>query len=59
MGDNRGNSSDSRFWGFVPKENLVGKAVAIWMSFEFADASSWLPSWVPVGIRFDRIGGLE
>lgn len=60
MGDNRDNSTDSRFWGFVPEENLVGKAVAIWISFEFdRSEADFIPTWVPSGVRFERIGGIK
>ncbi|KEY90011.1 signal peptidase I [Candidatus Photodesmus katoptron] len=60
MGDNRDNSSDSRYWGFVPKANLVGKAVAIWISFEFGrNTDSIFPQWIPTNIRFQRIGRIN
>jgi signal peptidase I len=57
MGDNRDNSLDSRYWGFIPKENLVGTPLIVYWS--------WNPD-IPLyslidklaSVRFNRIGTL-
>ncbi|MBT1452316.1 signal peptidase I [Glaciecola sp. XM2] len=60
LGDNRDNSQDSRFWGFVPEENLVGKATFIWMSFDFdRKPEDILPTWFPSSVRFERVGSIH
>ncbi|MFI3270001.1 MAG: signal peptidase I [Rikenellaceae bacterium] len=48
MGDNRHNSADSRFWGYVPEDHIVGKASFVWLSLD-ADES------FPMNIRWSRI----
>lgn len=49
MGDNRDHSADSREWGFVPRENIKGRAMFIWLSFDWERS---FPDWV----RWHRFG---
>ena len=52
MGDNRDSSRDSRSWGSVPIENIIGRAQLIWLSYRDADLLHW------GGVRWHRIGAL-
>ena len=49
MGDNRPHSSDSRFWGYVPEDYILGKAIGIWMHWD----------WKENTMQFSRIGGFD
>lgn len=59
MGDNRDQSHDSRMWGFVPRENLKGKAKYIWLSLDHERthcAYNIIPPEVFPSVRWDRFG---
>ena len=47
MGDNRDNSEDGRVWGFVPEDNLVGKATRIWFNWDMQRKGG--PKWSRIG----------
>jgi len=40
MGDNRDNSADSRYWGFVPKENIIGRPLVVFWSFDVREETA-------------------
>ncbi len=50
QGDNRHNSADSRYWGFVPEDHIVGRPVFVWLSVEKDKP------WFKGHIRWDRLG---
>ena len=53
MGDNRDNSQDSRYWGFLPASYVKGRALFIYWSFDTPDDGSTPESFL--GVRWDRL----
>ena len=49
MGDNRHNSADSRYWGFVPEDHIVGKPILVWLSLDKDKG------WLDGKIRWNRL----
>jgi signal peptidase I len=52
MGDNRDNSLDSRFWGFVPLENVVGEPWFVYWSYD-APSKDWTAENLAMRLKFD------
>ena len=52
MGDNRDNSLDSRFWGFVPLDNVVGEPLFVYWSYD-APTKDWTAETLAARLKFD------
>lgn len=54
MGDNRDNSRDSRSWGFVADKDIQGRALAVWMSFDYKGITNFSIRWKHIGSLYTR-----